>query len=162
MQPSDNRPQDASAAQGVPPKDYAMLVLEDEDTEAYVADAQTVYVAETVLTKVHLLEGRFTDAEFRAWCLEMQTRHVIPFQNAHIMTAWVSDDDWPDMSDYITHGWAMINYSGRARSNRCGSLGGHAWRPFRGQPHHGPLSQASAGPQLAKKRLAAQQFGVSM
>ena len=90
MQPSDNRPQDASAAQGVPPKDYAMLVLEDEDTEAYVADAQTVYVAETVLTKVYLVEGRFTDAEFRAWCLEMQTRHVIPFQNAHIMTAWVS------------------------------------------------------------------------
>ena len=108
MQPSDNRPQDASAAQGVPPKDYAMLVLEDEDTEAYVADAQTVYVTETVLTKVYLLEGRFTDADLRAWCLGMQTRHVIPFQNAHIMTAWVSDDDWPDMSDYITHGWAMI------------------------------------------------------
>ena len=67
MQPSDNRPQDASAAQGVPPKVYAMLVLEDEDTEAYVADAQTVYVAETVLTKVYLLEGRFCKGPESCW-----------------------------------------------------------------------------------------------
>ena len=108
MQPSDNRPQDASAAQDVPPKVYAMLVLEDEETEAYVADAQTVYVAETVLTKVYLLEGRFTDADLRAWCLGMQTRHVIPINNAHIMTVSLSDDDWPEMSDYISDGWAMI------------------------------------------------------
>ena len=85
MQPPDNGPQDASTSQAVPPKVYAMLVLEDEETEVYVEDAQTVY--ETAVTRVYLLEGRFTDADLRAWCLEMQTGHVIPINNATIMKA---------------------------------------------------------------------------
>ena len=128
MQPSDNRPQDASAAQGVPPKVYAMLVLEGEETEVYVADAETAMSLQYHVKRVYVLDGRFTDADLRAWCLEMQTGHVIPI-NAHIMTVLMSDDDWPEMSRYITDGWAMItedDYSALARAIYAAKNGRHA------------------------------------
>ena len=113
MQASDNRVQDGQAAQDVPPKVYAMLALQDEEEEAYVEDAQTVYLTVNVLTRVYLLAGHFTDADLRAWCLGMQSGHVTPIK-AKFKIFELSDDAWQGMSEYITHGWAMITQAGYA------------------------------------------------
>ena len=108
MQPSDNRPQDASAAQGVPPTVYAMLVFDGEETGVYAADAETAMSFQYRVKRVYVLDGSFTDADLRAFCLEIQTGHVPPINNAFVWYVSVSDTDWPEMSHYITDGWGMI------------------------------------------------------
>ena len=129
MPPATGAKAKSAASQAVQPRVFAMLVLEGEETEVYVADAETVMSLQYHVKRVYVLDGRFTDADLRAWCLEMQTGHVIPFNNAHVMTVSLSDDDWPEMSDYISDGWAMITqdeYSAMVRAISAAKHGRHA------------------------------------
>ena len=95
----------SAASQAVQPRVFAMLVLEGEETEVHVVDAETVMSRH--VKRVFLLDGHFTDADLRAWALDIQTGRCTSI-NAHINCALFSEDHWPEMSRYITEGWAMI------------------------------------------------------
>ena len=96
----------SAASQAVQPRVFAMLVLEGEEAEVHVVDAETVMSRH--VKRVFLLDGCFTDADLRACALDIQ-RGYFPAINAFIFTIVLSEDDWPNMSSYITEGWAMIH-----------------------------------------------------
>ena len=95
----------SAASQAVQPRVFAMLVLEGEEAEVHVVDAETVMSRH--VKRVFLLDGCFTDADLRACALDIQ-RGYFPAINAFIFTIALLEDDWPEMSFYITEGWAMI------------------------------------------------------
>ena len=107
MPPATGAKAKSAASQAVQPRVFAMLVLEGEETKVHVEDAETVKSHQYHVKRVFLLDGHFTDADLRAWALDIQTGRCTSI-NAHIKCALFSEDHWPEMSRYITEGWAMI------------------------------------------------------
>ena len=97
----------SAASQAEQPRVFAMVVLEGEATGVDVADAETAMSFQYRVKRVYVLDVSFTDADLRACALNIQ-RGYFPAINAFIFTIVLSEDDWPEMSFYITEGWAMI------------------------------------------------------